>query len=51
MDEIVRLIDAGQSQIETFRSKNVAGHHLRARGDAWTEVLGTAREATEVISV
>src|SRR5687767_7985787 len=51
MNEIIGLIDAGQSRVESFRGKNVAGNDLRARADPGPEVLRTTRETTYLVAL
>jgi hypothetical protein len=51
MNEIIGLIGSGQSRVESFRGKNVAGNDLRARADPGAEVLRTTRETTDLVAL
>jgi hypothetical protein len=50
MNEIVGLIHAGQSGIESFRGKDIPGNNFGGLADTGPEILRTTREAADPVA-
>jgi hypothetical protein len=50
MNEIVGLIHAAQSGIESFRGKDIPGNNFGGLADTGPEILRTTREAADSVA-